>query len=235
MKVFVINLDKDIDRMTSVDAQLRRLGIDYKRVSGVYAKEMSKEGRKRAVNRLRWWCSIGRSIVPAEIGCALSHYNIYRSMSPGEAVCILEDDVIMTDNFPCRLKEVESFVDVGKPQVIMLSSHNWPQSGHGVVRNKTAMCTDAYVITQLAAIALLKANLPMQVPCDHWWRWERKGLIELYHALPTTVSQNQTEFGTSTQADADDVSKYPPLKWCLHKAKRLVGKTIDWTLNRVGI
>ena len=235
MKVFVINLDKDKDRMASVDSQLRRFGVGYERVSGVYAKELPKEERKMAVNRFRWWCAIGRPIVPAEIGCALSHYNIYRSMKPGEAVCILEDDVIMTDDFPGRLREVESFVDARRPQIIMLSSHNWPQSGSGIIRSKSAMCTDVYVITQPAAKALLKANLPMQVPCDHWWRWERKGLIELYHALPTTVSQNQAQFGTSTQANADDVSKYPLLKWCLHKAKRLVGKTIDGLLTGLGL
>lgn len=235
MKVFVINLDKDKDRMASVDAQLRKLGVDYERVSGVYAKEMSEVEQNRAVNRFRWWCAIGRPIISAEIGCALSHYNIYRSMKFGDAVCILEDDVMLADDFPIRLKEVESFVDYRKPQVIMLSSHNRPQSGTGIVRSRSAMCTDAYVITQPAAKALIKANLPMQVPCDHWWRWERKGLIELYHALPTTVSQNQSQFGTSTQANADDVSKYPPLKWCLHKAKRVVGKAIDLCLTKVGL
>lgn len=235
MKVFLINLDKDVDRLKAADVQLRHLGVEYERVSGVYVKEMPEVDRKRAVNRFRWWCAIGRPIVSAEIGCALSHYNIYRSMKPGEAVCILEDDVIMTDDFPCRLKEVESFVDARRPQIIMLSSHNWLQSGSGIVRNKTAMCTDAYVITQPAAVALLKANLPMQVPCDHWWRWGQKGIIELYHALPTTVTQNQAQFGTSTQANADVVSKYPPLKWCLHKAKRLVGKTIDRLLIGFGL
>ena len=235
MKVFVINLDKDKDRMVSVDAQLRRLGIEYERVSGVYAKEMPVSELQEMFNRFRWWCAIGRPIVPAEIGCALSHYNIYRSMKYGEAVCILEDDVILTDDFTVRLKEIESFVDVRKPQVIMLSSHNRPRSGTGIVRSRSAMCTDAYVITQPAAKALIKANLPMQVPCDHWWRWERKGLIELYHALPTTVSQNQSQFGTSTQANADDVSKYPPLKWCMHKAKRIVGKMIDGLLTGLGL
>ena len=235
MKVFVINLDKDKDRMAAIDVQLRKLGVEYARVTGFYAKEMSKEERNRAVNRFRWWCAIGRPIVPAEIGCALSHYNIYRSMKPGDAVCILEDDVMLADDFPCRLKEVESFIDTMKSQVIMLSSHNRPQSGTGIVRSRSAMCTDAYVITQPAAKALIKANLPMQVPCDHWWRWERKGLIELYHALPTTVSQNQTQFGTSTQSNAVLVSSYPMHKWFAHKAKRFGGKIVDDILLRVGL
>ena len=235
MKVFVINLDKDKDRMAFVDAQLRRLGVDYEWVPGVYAKDLPEYERHRAFSRFRWWCAIGRPIVSAEIGCALSHYSLYRSMKDDEAICILEDDVMLADDFPCRLKEVESFVSVKKPQVIMLSSHNRLRPGEGIVRSRSAMCTDAYVITKPAAIALLKANLPMQVPCDHWWRWERKGLIELYHALPTTVSQNQAQYGTSTQANAVDVSKHPPLKWVLHKGKRLIGKSIDELLLRLGL
>ena len=232
MKVYVINLDKDISRMAYVDAQLRRLCIAYERIPGVYAKNMTEVERCKAVNRFRWWCAVGRKVVPAEIGCALSHYGIYKRMSSDNVVCILEDDIKIDDAFAERLQEVESFIDKTKPQVVMLSSHNCKREGRGIIRSKTAVCTDAYVITQLAAKALLGANLPMQVPCDHWWRWERMGLIELYHALPTVASQNQEIFGTSTQANADDVSKYPPLKWCLHKAKRLVGKTIDLIMMR---
>ena len=230
MKTFVVNLDKDKERMLSVDMQLRRLGVDYERVSAVYARDLTKTEMDSAVNRFRWWCAIGRPIVPAEIGCALSHYGIYRAMKPGESVCILEDDVILDKDFVCRKKEVESFIDYSKPQVVMFSSHNCKRNGCGIVRSHSAICTDAYAITQPAAMALLKANMPMQVPCDHWWRWERKGIIELYHALPTTVSQDQLQFGTSTQANAKSVSDFPPIKWILHKCKRMIGKSIDMIL-----
>jgi GR25 family glycosyltransferase involved in LPS biosynthesis len=152
-------------------------------------------------------------------------------MSSDDVVCILEDDIKIDDAFAERLQEVESIIDKAKPQVVMLSSHNCKREGRGIIRSKTAVCTDAYVITQLAAKALLGANLPMQVPCDHWWRWERKGLIELYHALPTAVSQNQEMFGTSTQANAVRVSDFPLHKWVYHKVKRLIGKTIDKILG----
>ena len=231
MKVFVINLDKDISRMAYVDAQLRRLGIAYERVPGVYAKNMTEVERCKAVNRFRWWCAVGREVVLAEIGCALSHYGIYKRMNSNDVVCILEDDIKIEDAFSERLKEVESFIDKTKPQVVMLSSHNCKREGRGIVRSQKAICTDAYVITHLAARALLGANLPMQVPCDHWWRWERKGLIELYHALPVVVSQNQEMFGTSTQANAVRVSDFPLHKWVYHKIRRLIGKIIDKVLG----
>lgn len=231
MKIFVINLDKDKARMESIDFQLRQLGISYERVPGVYAKNMTKEERCKVVNRFRWWCAVGRDVVPAEIGCALSHYGIYKRMSSDDVVCILEDDIKIDDTFAERLQEVESFIDKTKPQVVMLSSHNCKREGRGIVRSKTAICSDAYVITQLAARALLGANLPMQVPCDHWCRWERKGLIELYHALPVVASQNQEMFGTSTQANAVRISDFPLYKWVCHKSKRLIGKIIDKVLG----
>ena len=231
MKVFVINLDKDISRMAYVDAQLRRLGIAYERVPGVYAKNMTEVERCKAVNRFRWWCAVGREVVLAEIGCALSHYGIYKRMNSNDVVCILEDDIKIEDAFSERLQEVESFIDKTKPQVVMLSSHNCKREGRGIIQSKTAICTDAYVITHLAAKVLLGANLPMQVPCDHWWRWGKKGLIELYHALPAVVTQNQEMFGTSTQANAVRVSDFPLHKWVYHKIKRLIGKTIDKILG----
>ena len=235
MRVFVINLDKDKDRMAYVDTQLRRLGVGYERVSGVYAKEMPEAERARSVNRFRWWCAIGRPIVPAEIGCALSHYNIYRSMKPAEAVCILEDDILIKEPFLKCVSDVEAVIDCSRSQVYLLSNHRDRFSGNGIVRHSYGLCTDGYIITKSAADAILRHNFPLQVPCDHWGRWVKQGLIELYHVMPASVSQNQAQFGTSTQANADDVSKYPPLKWCLHKAKRVVGKTIDLCLTKVGL
>lgn len=234
MKVYVINLDKDAHKLASVDDQLKRLGIEYERVPGVYGKCLPKDVFGRSVNYFRWWCAIGRPIVPAEVGCALSHYGIYDRMNEQDVICILEDDVVLDDAFKTRLDEVEHFIDIAKPQVIMLSSHNCERSGAGICRSTAAICTDGYVITGLAAKALLKANLPMQVPCDHWRRWASKGVIELYHALPTVVRQNQEEFGTSTQANAIAVSSYPLPKWMVHKCKRVIGKAIDGLLRSVG-
>jgi len=227
MKVYVINLDKDREKLAFVGGQLSRLGVSYERVPGVYGKDIPKDEFDCYYNHFRWWCANGRPIVPAEVGCALSHYGIYKRMDEKEVVCILEDDVILADAFKERLCEVEKFVDVAKPQVVMLSSHNRPKTEIGIVRSASAICTDGYVITGLAAKALLKANMPMQVPCDCWRRWISKGIIELYHALPIVVSQNQAVFGTSTQADAVEVSSYPWPKWMAHKFKRVIGKTID--------
>ncbi len=235
MKVFVINLDKDKDRMASINAQLRELGIPYERVSGVYAKEMPEEEINKTVNRFRWWCAIGRPVVPAEVGCALSHKKIYEMMSSDEAVCILEDDVVIEKSFHKNVKDIETVIDCSRPQVYLLSNHQERFSGKGIMRHSYGTCTDGYIITKPAADAIIRHNFPLQVPCDHWGRWVGQGLIELYHVLPACIRQDQERFGTSTQAEANLVSKLPPLRWFLHKSKRLLGKTIDETLVKLGL
>lgn len=235
MQIYVINLDTDTEKMSFIDAQLKRLGVAYARVSAVYGKDLPRSVYRAAYSPFRWWCAVGRPIIPAEIGCALSHAGIYKNLKPGEAACILEDDVIIDEAFIDRLRAIEHDIDTSKPQVYFLSDHQHHFDGlAGIVHRDDAMCTDGYVITKPAAEAVLNINFPMIVPCDHWVRWAKAGLLELYHALPATVRQHQERFGTSTQAGAVDVASYPLPKWILHKSKRLIGKTIDELLWRMG-
>ena len=234
MKVYVINLDKDSEKLAFIDRQCRKLGIDYTRISGVYGKDMDDDEQRRAVDAFRWWCAVGRPVVPAEIGVALSHASIYRRMEPNEAVCVFEDDVFIGDDFSDRLADVENVIDTTRPQVYLFSDHQKHFSGDGVVRSNDGICADGYVITQPAAAFVLRENFPMKVPCDHWFRWAREGHIELYHVLPACVRQNQEQFGTSTQANAEEVSEYTLVKWCLHKGKRVIGKLIDIILLKLG-
>lgn len=230
MKVYVVNLDKDVEKLASITSQLNRLGVAFERVPAVYGKAIAWNELKKNYNPFRWWCAVGRPIAPAEIGCALSHYGVYESIS--EPVCILEDDVILDAAFVERLSEVEKFIDPKKPQVVMLSDHTrrYTSGEIGIVSSNGAMCTDGYVITPLAAKRLLKANLPMIVPCDHWWRWRKLGIVELYHALPSVVRQDQATFGSSTSVAH---RSHRASLWLWKKFLRLIGKMIDMVLISV--
>lgn len=232
MNIYLINLDKDTEKLAYMTRQLDALGLKFERIPAVYGKAIAPRELKKLYSPFRWWCAVGRPIVPAEIGCAYSHYGIYEKMKPDEVVCILEDDVVLDAAFSERLAEVENFVDVTKPQVVMLSSHEKTRNGSGIVRSHSAMCTDAYVITQSAALAVMTANRPLIVPCDHWWRWEQSGLIELYHALPSVAKQDQVTFiGTTSEGRRSERSL--SLSWVLRKLGRLVGKPVDIILMEI--
>ena len=238
MKVFLVNLDQDATRLMSADEQLKRLDIQYERVSGVYGKKLPTDERRVAFSSFRWWCTMGRAVAPAEIGCALSHYKIYRRMIADESLdycCILEDDVELSPQFNSTLLEVERWIAPAKPQVVILNDHQgqYARLPPGIHRSLGGTCTDGYVLTRVAARNLLEANFPIIVPCDTWGRWVRQGRIELYHAVPAVVRQMQDVFGTTTAVNRRDVSKLSPPKWLLHKAKRAVGKVLDACLVKV--
>lgn len=241
MRIFVINLERDAERLAFVAGQLESLGLAFERVSAVDAQGLSEEERRRAVNGFVWRCATGRSVRPAEIGCALSHYGIYGRMT--EPVCILEDDVELQPGFLEALERVGEFIDPERPQVVMLSDMHSAHAALGpagsIVRSAGGMCTDGYVITPSAARAILRVNLPLEAPCDAWSRWTRRGLIELYHALPAAVAQRQDLFGSSTSPDlAKPKRRRSVPDEILHKCARAVELAVDelrWRLTRRGL
>lgn len=230
MKIFVINLDRDTEKMSFIRRQMDAQGLAYVREPAVEGCGLPEGERRKVVNGFAWWCAMGRPIQPAEIGCALSHYKIYERIT--EPVCILEDDVELRPGLSEALERIAHFIDPAKPQVVMLSDE-WgcraaKGKADGIVASSDAWCTDGYVITPLAAQAIRKANLPIEVPCDTWRRWVRRGLIELYHAFPTAVIQRQDLFGSSTDpcfARAKRSRSLPAR--VLHKCVRVFGLAVD--------
>lgn len=235
MRVFLINLVRNPERLASAVRQLTRLGISYERVDAVDGKTLSDEACRRAVNRFRWTCAVGRAIRAGEIGCAMSHYAIYRRMIE-EGIpyaCVLEDDVLLADAFPEQLKRVEEWLDDERPQVVLLSNHTKARAdGFAIVASSRDMFTEGYVMTLTAARALLRANWPMQVPCDHWGRWVKCGAIELYHAFPTVCSQNRQDFGSTTvSVGSFDVRNLSLPARLGYKCYRAIGLLVDWVLS----
>ena len=225
MKVYLINLDSEKKRFATADAQFKRLNVTFERIPGVYGKKLQQKERDNAFNRFRWWCAVGRPVRDGEIGCALSHYSIYKQMRD-EPVCILEDDVVLDSRFKEVLEYVEHQIDIDKSQVILLSNHSKdiPKDNNIHIEHaKRDMYAEGYVITPKAAHALLKANLPLQCPCDWWGRWVRRGVIELYHAYPPVCSQNQAQYISGTvDVGCLRVSELKWFRWLIHKGKRLI-------------
>ena len=99
LPVFVINLDRDVDRMASVRAQVP----EAVRVPAVDGRAMSDdEVRANTTPACRLLCS--RSM----IGCYLSHAKVWalvaRSASPqrAERALVLEDDVLLDPDFRAK-------------------------------------------------------------------------------------------------------------------------------------
>ena len=111
--VFVINLDKDTERMEFMDVQLKRLGIPYERFRAVSPKKedlSSEYSETLALEKGK------HALLPGEIGCAISHKRIYEKLLKEEFKygLILEDDVELPENFK---QIIECEIKIGRAHV----------------------------------------------------------------------------------------------------------------------
>lgn len=96
---FLINLDKDKDRLEFMSSQLNKINIPFERVAAVYGKTYSVDDRE--YNREKALAATGHALLPGEIGCALSHVSIYKMIVEKKLpyALVLEDDVELPMNF----------------------------------------------------------------------------------------------------------------------------------------
>src|SRR3989344_3247158 len=97
IKTFLINLERDKDRLAYMDAQLQRLGIVYERFPAIYGKDIDAYSFLDAERSFK---TEGRTLSQGDIGTALSHRTVYEKGLEGnlDYALIMEDDVILPEN-----------------------------------------------------------------------------------------------------------------------------------------
>lgn len=247
MKTFLVNLDKNPERLKFMDGQLQRLGIGYERIPAIHGAGLTAEQKRSAYRSFRARLVRGTPLSDGEIGCALSHCTIYRRIVTENiaAALVLEDDIVISDEFTTVLTEAIARFDKDKRQVVIFSDYGVPPDNHpkhGIVSTDVAHCTDAYLITLPAAKRILAANMPVITVADSWARWSRLYGIELYHAFPTTVRQDNLRFGTDidnwavppNNSDLPSPCRNATTK-TLHLLRRASEASLDWLLCHLGI
>lgn len=234
MRTFVINLEKNPDRMERIDAQLRACGVPYERRVAVYGKNVPEAERKKVSNRFAWKCICGIPMRDGELGCALSHLGVYQKMvREGIGVaCILEDDANPNAHLAEHLRRIEESVDCSKPKAWLLSASNaGGRTDWAEWEIRTGLYTEGYVITLSAARAILEDNLPIKVPADAWGRWVKKDLLKLYQVSPAACDQAWQQAGYSSDVTPDNaalinVKTMSSFDKCVWNVRRAIGLTI---------
>ena len=106
--IFVINLKRCVKKKEKMKLRLR--GMNFSVVEGVDGRNLNIEKIKNKNNMiLKEWKDpwSGRNITWGEVGCTLSHCSIYEKCLNEniETAVILEDDVLLKDNFKVKLEE----------------------------------------------------------------------------------------------------------------------------------
>ena len=99
--IFVINLDTDVDKKNRMQTTLEELGISFEFFNAIDGRLLTKAQINKVYDEQKVINTINRSLHKTEIGCALSHFMIYKMMlSTGiEEAVILEDDVVISKDF----------------------------------------------------------------------------------------------------------------------------------------
>jgi len=108
-QTFVISMTRSVERRRDVITHLNSLKIDFNIVDAVDGSSLSKDFIGQT-NEAALRGEIGRTLSPGEIGCALSHLGIYRTIvdEGGGPYLILEDDVELSRAFMEIIKRVDS-------------------------------------------------------------------------------------------------------------------------------
>jgi glycosyl transferase family 25 len=195
--IYVINLDRDTERMASLAGSLKALDLPFERVSAVLGKEVPNWEKLVDVelygarNRL----PMPR---PGEVGCYLSHLKAMEEFLRTDApwCVILEDDVEI------RPECVEVHTALGQKDDWDLVKLFCFHSGlpvrkraltpyHHLVVNLTRTTSSAaYVVNRRAAETLLKSMRPISEQVDHALErpWETGLRVRGVRPLPVVLA-----------------------------------------------
>lgn len=119
-ETFLINLDKDQERLDFMSNQLFNSGIFFGRISAIYGKEYKgEEYDEKLAIKLN-----GFPLMKSEVGCALSHKRCYEKFLESDLkyCLILEDDVLLGNNFKDL---IEKEISKNEDYFLKHKEYNW--------------------------------------------------------------------------------------------------------------
>lgn len=105
-KIYLINLEKDKERLAFMEKQFLDLGLDFERVPAIYGKDLSQNEIEKYYDKEKSIKLNGKELTLGELGCAISHQNVYKKFLNDRKgnlnlkyCVVLEDDVKLPENF----------------------------------------------------------------------------------------------------------------------------------------
>lgn len=189
MKVYVVNLARAADRMAHMRDRLA--GVDYERIEAF-------DGTKDLLPP--------SALTPNETACYMSHMSAWRQLlaSSDKAACVLEDDVVLGDDFGALLAApLPPHFDLIKietcHQTVSMDKAALPMGGRHLHRLRSRhLCTAGYIISRACAERLLKIAITEPLDIEMFNHAAARHLC-IYQLVPAVCVQE-------TQLGAGDVS-----------------------------
>lgn len=174
LPIWMINLDRATERRAKMEAQFEAMGLTVTRVPAIDGK--AEAARLATMADMPGFAKLmGRPPLSAELGCYLSHLEVWQRLvdSGAEVGLVLEDDVVFHDDFlpairaaltvsdqwdMLKLNRIRAKIPVRQGRVgnWSLNAYLGPATGFG-----------AYLLKRDLALRLLPAMLPIRLPVDY--------------------------------------------------------------------
>ena len=214
--VWLINLPRSEDRRLRMEAQLQALGLDYQLFVAIDGRSDWDKVSKQ-IDMPTFEKNVGRAVMPGEVGCYLSHISVWRAFldSEEDVALILEDDVILHDDFLVALQEAVANTDRWDMLKLNRIRAKFPvrQSTIGAYHLDAFIGTftgmGAYLVTKPCVMRLLADMLPIRRPIDH--HLDRVNLRYFRHFAIQPFPSHVDDKGTSTITGTgfNQVRKFP--------------------------
>jgi glycosyl transferase, family 25 len=108
MKIFVITIKRNQERLNFLSARLRNLGLDFEAIEGIDGANISDD-EARKIDTSFYFERYGIRMSKYEVAAALSHRRVYEHMIKNKVnrALILEDDAYPLSSTPEILKSLE--------------------------------------------------------------------------------------------------------------------------------
>ncbi|NHB90363.1 glycosyltransferase family 25 protein [Photorhabdus tasmaniensis] len=199
MKIFIINLKKDLERRKSIQYQAEKLELNVEFIEAINGRELSQD-------EVKVLCpDFDKSeITLGELGCSLSHLKIYEKMVKEniQLALVMEDDaeigkdisgildalITINNNKPHEpnlllLSKVNEYIDAFKKPLV---------KHYHVVNVIDAALAHGYVINNKAAQNLLHYLQPVWLVADEWKLLRENNIVKLKAVIPPVI--NLTEY-----------------------------------------
>ena len=201
--VYVISLARAQERRDSIRARLDKLGAKYEVVDAVDGFALDPAEYEHRLRQDKYRRKFGVDMVPGQIGCYLSHYNLWRRIVDEKipSALILEDDSDWDDDLETVAEEIDNLD--WRWAVVLLSGRKDNAQGRVLATvgdNRRLLLSDrrekttaGYMVSQWGAALLLEYCREITAPIDisfaEWWRSQ----IPFYVVSPPPVWQIESE------------------------------------------
>ena len=210
---YVINLADNTARMSAVQGALEDKGVDFERIEAVNGWKLEAEEIASVYDADRNARDGRQPLVPAEIGCYLSHVAAWRRIAEGEAAggFVFEDDFAATPDLEAVLKAL-SVDDVGDWDMVKLFTLDSSVQLGGArdllpgvrigIPYRVPTCLIGYGLSREAAARLSARALPFFRPVDEDQKfvWETGLRVALVLPAPVVLGDQQAVTGTVGRA-----------------------------------